>query len=722
VLRNDAEAHSVLGKYDSALRLFHALLEDSSVQTSELQYLSTQELMITCLIGLERFAEARAMGLSIIARYEELKRFRSAADVALMLAECDLFDGELLHAAAHIEKARIYSESISDPLLSSRVHIVQAHLHVQHTNHELAYVHARQAAAQIQASNHVLYVQALLLMARALQASDPPQALSLSQEVRGLTRRYFLPGLRMRVHILAGELHSQAGRWRQARRHYQVAFRQFEHIQRHMPITLQKRFTEDGSQAFHGLMRAAMSLACHDLAFTCLERRNAQTLINHLSHAKPQFGADPQGADAYERRWHEFNELRHTYYYLFTQQQSLIQTSGDEFERIAVQIRQSSQQIERLSEQIFLSHLYSEDQQPAQPSVQAIQQLLADDTVAVAYYCAGSQWFALVASNSAVTTVALPPAHHEQRLEQLIHHMRNAIEHTRFLPLATHAAALPRTQSHLQALYAMLIAPLPGIAAYKKLLIMPYGCLHGLPFNLLFNQGRYLIQTHEISLLPTLSLLLRPPLAATALQARILACDAAKTLAGPLAGRLAEAQAVGRITGSQPYFNAAARRDLLEQPPTTVLHLAAHGKFMGTVMKAPDLSFIELGDGMVSIYETLQYDMRYELVTLSACETALASVQADNDITSLAHRFLYAGADALICSLWPVADEIWTPLWMQRCYAALWEGASKSEAVCRAQREILAEHPGLHPALWGAFQLIGDPRPFRIFREQGALL
>jgi CHAT domain-containing protein len=98
------------------------------------------------------------------------------------------------------------------------------------------------------------------------------------------------------------------------------------------------------------------------------------------------------------------------------------------------------------------------------------------------------------------------------------------------------------------------------------------------------------------------------------------------------------------------------------------------------------------------------------LVTLSACETGRAHIAARDELIGLGRGFLYAGAGALVVSLWRVGDEIALPL-MRHLYAALCAGASKARALQAAQVAMLAADPELHPALWGPFQLIGDARP-----------
>jgi CHAT domain-containing protein len=106
----------------------------------------------------------------------------------------------------------------------------------------------------------------------------------------------------------------------------------------------------------------------------------------------------------------------------------------------------------------------------------------------------------------------------------------------------------------------------------------------------------------------------------------------------------------------------------------------------------------------------LQQDLSYELVTLSACETGRANIAAGDELIGLGRGFLYAGAGALITSLWRVPDETAHVL-MEHVYRSLRAGSSKAAALRDAQRSVSETHSRFHPAFWGAFQLVGDPRP-----------
>jgi CHAT domain-containing protein len=79
-------------------------------------------------------------------------------------------------------------------------------------------------------------------------------------------------------------------------------------------------------------------------------------------------------------------------------------------------------------------------------------------------------------------------------------------------------------------------------------------------------------------------------------------------------------------------------------------------------------------------------------------------------LIGLGRSCLYAGAGALLVSLWNVDDNS-TQALMESIYQSLAAGMSKAAALQLAQCQIIARHPTRHPAFWGAFQLIGNGDP-----------
>jgi CHAT domain-containing protein len=168
-----------------------------------------------------------------------------------------------------------------------------------------------------------------------------------------------------------------------------------------------------------------------------------------------------------------------------------------------------------------------------------------------------------------------------------------------------------------------------------------------------------------------------------------------------------------KLFGGKVYLEETASRETLRAKPVQILHIATHGQHR---LDQPDLSYIQLADGQLYADDMFQQDLSYELVTLSACETGRANVAASDELIGLGRGFLYAGAGALLVSLWRVED-ISTLQFMERMYKSLFAGASKAAALREAQRSFITENPDMHPAFWGAFQLIGNADPLSVSME-----
>jgi CHAT domain-containing protein len=264
-------------------------------------------------------------------------------------------------------------------------------------------------------------------------------------------------------------------------------------------------------------------------------------------------------------------------------------------------------------------------------------------------------------------------------------------------------------QRILRRLHTALIEPMgKHLRQVSRLVIVPYGALHFLPFHLLYDGSAYLIERQEIITLPAAGLTLQPGPKRE---------PGALILAHSWEGRLphthCEAEIVQGLFGGTLQADGEARRSAFQAPPSQILHIAAHGEYR---LDQPDLSYIQLADGQLYADDLLQQDLSYELVTLSACETGRANVSGGDELIGLGRGFLYAGAGALLLSLWPVPDETTVRL-MEQVYKALHRGDSKAAAIRAAQQTVFAENGRLHPAFWGAFQLVGNAE--RLTRDGG---
>lgn len=142
------------------------------------------------------------------------------------------------------------------------------------------------------------------------------------------------------------------------------------------------------------------------------------------------------------------------------------------------------------------------------------------------------------------------------------------------------------------------------------------------------------------------------------------------------------------------------------------LHLATHSTWnrMNPLLSALELEPGEGEDGRLEVHEILGLELTAELVTLSACETALgggyfAEVPAGDDFVGLTRAFLHAGGGAVIASLWEVDDRSTLEM-MRDLYARLPE-MRPAAALAASQSALLQDGELAHPYHWAGFVLVG---------------
>jgi CHAT domain-containing protein len=510
--------------------------------------------------------------------------------------------------------------------------------------------------------------------------------------------------LRYEAHLLLGQIAEARGANVRAIRSYRAASATIERVQRGLTITLRPGFLEDKGEAMRALMALHLRLGNTGSAFETLERAKSQVWLGYLLNRESlRWAKNNKRSQALIE---ELNRLRAEHHWFYRLAHDPLIDSDDPKQALA-EVAARERQMHAITEQLYINN--GDDQwtkhAPAL-SLKEVQQTLDEKTVLIEYYDDGNQLWAFVLDQQTVKAYHLPLT--TETLKQLISQLQSNLSAGLTLdPQSQTARYLTHLSRRiLQRLYSLLVEPLALQRNRKqRLLIVPYGALHFLPFHLLYDGLAHLIESYEIVVLPAAGLAARrgPKRAPGAL---ILT----HTWDGRLPNTQVEAQIVQRLFGGKLYANEAANRLALQLPPTQILHIAAHGHHR---LDQPDLSYLQLADGQLYADDVLQQDLSYELVTLSACETGRAKVAADEELIGIGRGFLYAGAGALLLSLWSVADMSTASL-MERLYSALKAGASKAAALREAQITLLAENRERHPAFWGAFQLIGDDSPLSI--------
>jgi CHAT domain-containing protein len=159
-----------------------------------------------------------------------------------------------------------------------------------------------------------------------------------------------------------------------------------------------------------------------------------------------------------------------------------------------------------------------------------------------------------------------------------------------------------------------------------------------------------------------------------------------------------------------------------------MLHLATHGNFNEA---NPLLSGLELepgggDDGMLQVHEILDLKLGADLVTLSACDTALGtgyftSLPRGDEFIGLNRAFLAAGSASVMATLWQVDDRASVSL-MTQFYGRLngqGETTDAASALAAAQRQLRRSASVGHPYYWAAYVVTGQAaRPIAVAGKQ----
>ena len=369
-------------------------------------------------------------------------------------------------------------------------------------------------------------------------------------------------------------------------------------------------------------------------------------------------------------------------------------------------------------------------------SLKAVQSILQSNEVVLEYVLSEPHSYCVWTARTAAGIQEL--AEGRKRIESLTRQFLEAVKSRRDDDLAA------------RKLYDILIGQLPPATNRKSVIVVPDGALHLLPFDLLRDSNdALLLQTRTISYAPAstvLHALRRETKSAVAQHAFLGIGDPLYQNQGQVSARLARPTGFQRrlerdladAFGTPLYDLPETREEVLAAsraigPDSVVLlgrdatetafkaeplgdfkivHIAAHG-FADT--QFPERSGLVLGldpashdDGLLQVREIMRLHFNADLVTLSACNTAVGKIEGEEGVTNLVEAFLVSGAKAVVASLWS-ADDMYTGKLMERFYIHIAEGQPTAAALRQAKLDLLQRDGGhVSPYYWGAFVLTGE--------------
>jgi CHAT domain-containing protein len=98
--------------------------------------------------------------------------------------------------------------------------------------------------------------------------------------------------------------------------------------------------------------------------------------------------------------------------------------------------------------------------------------------------------------------------------------------------------------------------------------------------------------------------------------------------------------------------------------------------------------------------------MNADMVALTACQTGLGKELSGEGVMGMGRAFQYAGAKAVLMSLWSVSEKSSTSM-VENFFQNLKEGKGKLEAL-RLARQDIRDQGYDHPFFWAPFILVGE--------------
>jgi CHAT domain-containing protein/tetratricopeptide (TPR) repeat protein len=694
------------GDYRHALRVLQEVYHLNTAEGLLLNAAHAGYKMVECYLQLNRYNEAKELAYEVAEAFRKLENTYKYADVLFHLATAEAELGNFYAAEEALNTAEAIFMSFDARPLVAMINLGRSSIALHLGNLSVAEREAIIAGKVFQEySQYIEHARAQLICTQVyLLQHQADRGIGASMLALKVARQENVPNLRYAAHLLLGRIHESQNSLLRAERHYRAAAATVARVQHHLTLTLRPGFLEDKGEAARRLIALYLRDSRATRAFEALERAKSQMLLSYLTdHGQLRWAANDERS---RQLVSELDTLRGEHQWLYNKAQELVsetQAADADLQRARAEVAVRERQMRMITEELYLrggdnGHARVVDS----PSLADIQAVVEPDDLLLEFYADEESVWAFAVDRCGITVFSLPVkvADIGRMVQQL------QLNFTAALAMSPEASLMRGltgiAQRILERLYAALLAPLDDLMrARRRLVIVPYGVLHYLPFHLL-RRTSYLIEQHEVVVLPAAALIThRGP--AREPGALVLA----HSWNGRLPHTLAEAQIVQRQFGGKVCREDDARRCILDEKPVQILHIAAHGEYR---LDQPELSFIQLDDGQLYTDDLLQHDLSYELVTLSACETGRANVAPGDELIGLGRGFLYAGAGALITSLWSVPDASAAAL-MEQLYSKLQAGDSKAAALRFAQLTALQTDPQLHPAFWGAFQLIGDPRP-----------
>src|SRR5580704_698909 len=549
-----------------------------------------------------------------------------------------------------------------------------------------------------------------LLLARiALQVGELPAAQSETDAAIAKISGLQAPVLAYQTHFLRGQLAQTRGDRPAAYAAYQEARKSLEALRSRLHAEeLKISFVKNRLQVYEALVDLYLSgdggTSSAAEAFSCIEAAKSRSMTEMIFQGGQSLPLGDAGQSELVRRIRDLREELNWYYHrIELEQLRPEETSTKRLQQLQEKALSHENELLRTLRELPAHERENATLEgPADFSLEKLQAALPADTTLIEYYATGDRLIAVVVTRN---SIEITPITVFSRVLHFLHLLRFQLSKFRMGATYTQRFQQPllqATQSHLEALYAELVAPLRSHLQAKHLIFVPHGPLHFLPFHALKNGDTYLCDTHTISYAPSATVFALCQEKAPSNMSASLVMGIPDERAPQI---LAEVQSVAAILpNAELLLGRQATADNLRKKgsQSALLHIATHGTYR---QDNPMFSGIRLGDGYLNLYDLYQMRLSARHVTLSGCATGMNFVAAGDELLGLERGLFCAGAASLLLSLWDVHDRSTAEL-MQSFYKGYMQTGDMAVSLQSAMKQLRQHSP--HPYFWAPFVLVGQ--------------
>jgi tetratricopeptide (TPR) repeat protein len=714
-----ALTYFILGRYNEALDHLDQVRDIFLADGRQRDAMMVELFISDCLLQLRRFGDVLDKCRQVRNLFTELGMPHPVAQAIVNEAVAYTELGRYTDALNSLAEAR---QAFADE--GNRVQVAATDLETaavlqRQGRHAESLIMARECAVVFEDGDlPIEQAQAKLVAAQAATAlGDDDQALRLTTAALGISEERNVPTLKYKGYQLLGALAAGRGDLQSALDYCDRAIREVERLRGRLMVEFRVGFVEDKEEIYEDAVGVCLELGRPLRGLQYAERAKSRVLLDLLSYrldlsVQARSTADRPlveemmrlraERDCLYRRWEGDPE---------SGQRGWVTRSGARGQA-QQEVMALEKRITELWHRLLIRNAdYAREASLWTVRTESPQPCLPSDTLLLEFFFVHGKPIAFLVTKETVQAKRL-----DCHLAQLRRLMQLLWLNLKAVPMSEpgQTAILGRNaRGLLGQLYELLLAPVAeALTPFQRLIIVPHGPLHYLPFHALHNGDSFLLEECEVSYLPSASFL-RYCEEAPLVDGGLLAIGHSQ--GGRLPHATQEACSVAALLEGEALVEDQATLTELQQrvPQCRILHLATHGDFRPD---NPLFSGLALADGWLTTLDIFNLQLPVSLVTLSACQTGRNVVGGGDELLGLMRAFLYAGAASLVLSLWAVEDRSTADL-MEAFYGKLASGWAKGRALRYAQLELVKAQPEpgqpdkSHPYFWAPFFLVGNTGP-----------